>query len=38
MAFWELKKNGMAEAKLLGISKRLKQLSVETDLDDPEAV
>jgi len=28
----------MAEATLLGISKRLKQLSMETDLDDPEAV
>jgi len=33
-----LKKNGRAEATLLGISKRLKQLSMETDLDDPEAV
>jgi len=35
---WELKKKGRAEATLLGISKRLKQLAGETDLDDPEAV
>jgi len=29
---------GRAEATLLGISKRLKQLDRETNLDDPEAV
>jgi len=35
---WESKKNCREEATLLGISKRLKQLGRETDLDDPEAV
>jgi len=35
---WELKKKGRAEATLRGVSKKLKQLSRETNLDDPEAV
>lgn len=34
---WELKKKGRAEATLRGISRKLKQLSRETNLDDPEA-
>jgi len=33
-----LKKRGRAEATLMGISKRLKQLNKETNLDDSEAV
>jgi len=37
-AIWELKKNCRKEAMLLDISKRLKQLSMETDLDNPETV
>jgi len=35
--FWELKKKGRVEATLRGVSKKLKQLSRETNLDDPEA-
>jgi len=37
-AIWELKKKGGAEATLRGVSKKLKQLSRETNLDYPKAV